>query len=151
MTRAGRILLIILAAAGACRPAQAQEFRVKPDHTVVFGGQHLLPDYLPEFTVLFSAADPQLRMRPAGIPDVQYNVATWLSDRPELNRTDRRAISRVTASTMKSSKAPSNRGQPTSSTQGASSSSAPSPTVRKERTRSLSATPKTTFSASRRS
>ena len=91
MTRAGRILLIILAAAGACRPAQAQEFRVKPDHTVVFGGQHLLPDYLPEFTVLFSAADPQLRMRPAGIPDVQYNVATWLSDRPELNRTDRRA------------------------------------------------------------
>lgn len=43
MTRAGRILLIILAAAGACRPAQAQEFRVKPDHTVVFGGQHLLP------------------------------------------------------------------------------------------------------------
>ena len=75
MTRAGRILLIILAAAGACRPAQAQEFRVKPDHTVVFSGQHLLPDYLPEFTVLFSAADPQLRMRPAGIPDVQYNVA----------------------------------------------------------------------------
>ena len=48
MTRAGRILLIILAAAGACRPAQAQEFRVKPDHTVVFGGQHLLPDYLPK-------------------------------------------------------------------------------------------------------
>lgn len=91
MTKTGRILLIILAAAGACRPAQAQEFRVKPDHTVVFGGQHLLPDYLPEFTVLFSAADPQLRMRPAGIPDVQYNVATWLSDRPELNRTDRRA------------------------------------------------------------
>lgn len=91
MTRAGRILLIILGAAGACRPAQAQEFRVKPDHTVVFGGQHLLPDYLPEFTVLFSAADPQLKMRPAGIPDVQYNVATWLSDRPELNRTDRRA------------------------------------------------------------
>ena len=91
MTKTGRILLIILAAAGACRPAQAQEFRVKPDHTVVFSGQHLLPDYLPEFTVLFSAADPQLRMRPAGIPDVQYNVATWLSDRPELNRTDRRA------------------------------------------------------------
>ena len=28
MTRAGRILLIILAAAGACRPAQAQEFKV---------------------------------------------------------------------------------------------------------------------------
>lgn len=46
MTKTGRILLIILAAAGACRPAQAQEFRVKPDHTVVFGGQHLLPDYL---------------------------------------------------------------------------------------------------------
>lgn len=91
MTKTGRILLIILAAAGACRPAQAQEFRVKPDHTVVFGGQHLLPDYLPEFTVLFSAADPQLRMRPADIPDVQYNVATWLSDRPDLNRTDRRA------------------------------------------------------------
>lgn len=91
MTKTGRILLIILAAAGACRPAQAQEFRVKSDHTVVFGGQHLLPDYLPEFTVLFSAADPQLRMRPADIPDVQYNVATWLSDRPDLNRTDRRA------------------------------------------------------------
>lgn len=68
MTKTGRILLIILAAAGACRPAQAQEFRVKSDHTVVFGGQHLLPDYLPEFTVLFSAADPQLRMRPADIP-----------------------------------------------------------------------------------
>lgn len=91
MTRAGCILLIILAAAGAYRPAQAQEFRVKPDHTVVFGGQHLLPDYLPEFTVLFSATDPQLKMRPAGIPDVQYNVATWLSDCPDLNRTDRRA------------------------------------------------------------
>ena len=30
-------------------------------------------------------------MRPADIPDVQYNVATWLSDRPDLNRTDRRA------------------------------------------------------------
>lgn len=58
MTKTDRILLIILAAAGACRPAQAQEFRVKPDHTVVFGGRHLLPDYLPEFTVLFSAADP---------------------------------------------------------------------------------------------
>ena len=43
MTKTGRILLIILAAAGACRPAQAQEFRVKPDHTVVFGG-HLLKD-----------------------------------------------------------------------------------------------------------
>ena len=85
MTRAGCILLIILAAAGAYRPAQAQEFRVKPDHTVVFGGQHLLPDYLPEFTVLFSATDPQLKMRPAGIPDVQYNVATWLSDCPDMN------------------------------------------------------------------
>ena len=65
MTRAGCILLIILAAAGAYRPAQAQEFRVKPDHTVVFGGQHLLPDYLPEFTVLFSATDPQLKIRRA--------------------------------------------------------------------------------------
>lgn len=43
MTRAGRILLIILAAAGACRPAQAQEFRVKPDHTVVFGGSTSCP------------------------------------------------------------------------------------------------------------
>lgn len=50
-------------------------------------------------------------MRPADIPDVQYNVATWLSDRPDLNRTDRRADqSGRRASTMKSSKAPSNRG-----------------------------------------
>ena len=153
MTRAGRILLIILAAAGACRPAQAQEFRVKPDHTVVFGGQHLLPDYLPEFTVLFSAADPQLRMRPAGIPDVQYNVATWLSDRPELNRTDRRADQsgdgfddEILEGSVESRTADLfNAGRIIVS------SSAPSPTVRKKRTRSLSATPKTTFSASRRS
>ena len=53
MTKTGRILLIILAAAGACRPAQAQEFRVKPDHTVVFGGPPLLPAFLPAFTVRF--------------------------------------------------------------------------------------------------
>lgn len=33
--------------------------------------------FLPRFTVLYSPDDPNLAMRPAGIADVNYNVATW--------------------------------------------------------------------------
>ena len=33
--------------------------------------------FRPEFTVLITAEDPKLAMRPAGIPRVSYNVPTW--------------------------------------------------------------------------
>ncbi|WP_449049470.1 hypothetical protein [Parapedobacter sp.] len=33
--------------------------------------------FLPHFTILYSPDDPNLAMRPAGITDVNYNVATW--------------------------------------------------------------------------
>ncbi|MDR2675912.1 MAG: hypothetical protein LBC18_13860 [Opitutaceae bacterium] len=36
--------------------------------------------FLPAFTVLFRADDPQLDFRPAGIPKVPYNVPTWAVD-----------------------------------------------------------------------
>ncbi|WP_257668883.1 hypothetical protein [Parapedobacter tibetensis] len=40
-------------------------------------GQDVTGDFLPHFTILFSPNDPNLAMRPAGIADVSYNVATW--------------------------------------------------------------------------
>lgn len=91
MVAARGILLILLAAAGLNGPVRAQTFTVKPDHTIVFGGTCSLPDYLPEFTVVYSATDPQLKMRPAGIPNVQYNVASWLGKRQDLSASERRA------------------------------------------------------------
>jgi len=33
--------------------------------------------FAPEFTVLFSAVDPKLAMRPGGIEKISYNVPTW--------------------------------------------------------------------------
>jgi|GEM_PF-508916 len=39
--------------------------------------QELKGGFLPHFTVLYSPKDPDLAMRPAGIPQVNYNVATW--------------------------------------------------------------------------
>ena len=33
--------------------------------------------FQPQFTILYASDNPDLAMRPAGIPNISYNVATW--------------------------------------------------------------------------
>lgn len=91
MRRTRPLLLAVIATCAIRFAVPAQDFTVGADHTVIFRGNPVLPDYLPEFTVIHSPFDPQLKMRPAGIPGVQYNVATWLGKRSDIVPTVRRA------------------------------------------------------------
>lgn len=37
----------------------------------------------PKFTVIYSLKDPKMEMRPAGIENIHYNVATWIADKSD--------------------------------------------------------------------
>lgn len=85
------VVLLLALVAAATTHAAAQQYTVGVDHTIAFSGHPAIPDYLPEFTVIRSEADPQMKMRPAGIANVQYNVATWLGKHSDLAPTVRQA------------------------------------------------------------
>lgn len=67
------------------------DVRVDRQGTITFRAEGCRSAYAPTFTVIRTTTDPALKMRPAGIPDVLYNAATWLSeyaDARQVARTD---------------------------------------------------------------
>lgn len=65
------IILIYLIAPATGQSQIQKDGRI----TIRSGGKSY--DFLPRFMVLYSAADPGLTLKPAGIPKVSYNVPTW--------------------------------------------------------------------------
>lgn len=70
-------------------PAAEGDVRVEADCTIAFRSEGTTSSYLPVFTVIRTADDPELKMRPAGIDNVLYNAATWRSAHGDARRVER--------------------------------------------------------------
>ena len=89
MIEMSRLILLLTVLLCACVPGIAGDFKITDDHTIVFDGKHHIPNYLPEFTVIYTPKNSFMKMRPAGLHKVSYNVATWHSEQADMKRTKR--------------------------------------------------------------
>lgn len=73
-----KVVKIVLLAVSLMMVVSLQAGGCRLDGTTVMlsDGKITLP-FVPRFTVIYSAVDPELSAKPAGIDRVQYNVAVW--------------------------------------------------------------------------
>lgn len=67
------------------------EVEITRKGVIVFHSEGVRSLYTPSFTIIRTDTDPELKMRPAGIPNVLYNAASWHSeqgDARQVVRTD---------------------------------------------------------------
>ena len=69
--------------------ASDNEIRVARNGTITLHTEGICSSYTPIFTIIRTDSDPALKMRPAGIPNVLYNAATWLSAQPDTGQVTR--------------------------------------------------------------
>jgi hypothetical protein len=69
-------IIILVGLLMACSSGKKPQFTVE-DNQIVIERNEEKYIFDTEFTVIFSDKDPQLAMRPAGVENVHYNVATW--------------------------------------------------------------------------
>ena len=70
-------------------PGPEGDVRMARDGSISFCTEGVRNSYMPVFTVIHTPSDPDLKMRPAGIPDVLYNAATWHAERGDIRQVER--------------------------------------------------------------
>ncbi len=69
--------VLLLLVSCACSDTKGNAVFLK-DNNLIIRSNNRTYAFAPKFTILYRVTDPKLRMRPAGIDNVAYNVATWL-------------------------------------------------------------------------
>src|SRR6476661_3176313 len=72
--------LVTLCLASLQLSAQAQQVIQISGNQVVIKSKGQVYTFKGEFSVSYSAKDPEMALRPAGIKGVSYNVMTWITD-----------------------------------------------------------------------